>query len=241
MLYSWAALALCVFPNSHCAVVLLVVFLAMSVDKLTEVRSADEKSAEEDEKKEKKRQMKQQHITDLQNNDFHANRRTILKAMRFNSAENNAEMVQRYKRSLKLSLPGKDLSSSSSSTPAVSRETSRSPSGSPIKKKASVKLRNPLRLMKQRSGFFDEQNLRRINLEIDSESTGTTVLPSRQSSVEKPHKKVLKKLSLDSVPKYDDQPFSPTSYARTQSSPADSPSIPNGMYMYVCRATFCLC
>lgn len=224
---------LAVLPNNYLVtVVLLVVFLAMSVDKLSEVRSADEESAVENEKMEKQRKEKQQYINDLQN-DSHLKRRTIRMAMKFNSAENRAIKPHKInKHSLKLSLHGVDLTSSSSnrSTPTrspTSRATSRSPSGSPVKKKVSVKLRNPLRLMKQRSGFFDQQKLRRV--ETDSgDSSAANTLPRRHPSIEKPHKNVLKKLSLDSkIPESDPEvPFSPISYTRTQSSPADSPLCP---------------
>ncbi len=195
----------------------------MSVDKLSEVRGAESESAKEDEMNEKKRKEKQQYIDDLQNQS-HLNRRAIRRAMRFNFAENTA---LHKKRPLKFLRRGNEFSPSSSnySTPPESREASQSPS--PRKAKTSVKLRNPLRLMKQRSDFFDKQKLRRLELEVEESST-TTASPNRQSSIEKPKNKFLKKLSLDSVSRFpeagvEDLPFSPVSYTRTQSSPADSP------------------
>ncbi len=218
----------------------------MSVDKLSEVRSLESDSAEEQQKKEKQRNKTKQYISDLKKEPV-VKRQTIRRASKYISgkfAENITVKQRRRRFTLKFQRNGRELSSSPSDwgSPVESREMSRSPMESPAKKKASVKLRNPLRLMKQRSEFFEQQMLRGLE---PQENPPTK--PQRQPSLEKPHKKFSKNLSLDSAsrgPGSEKPPLSPVSYTRTQSSPADSPLsllvccvcilTVQSMYIYMC-------
>ncbi len=199
----------------------------MSVDKLSEVRSLESDSAEEHQKKEKQRNETKQYISDLKKEPV-VKRQTIRRARKHISgsfAENVTVKQHRRKFSLKFRRNGRELSSSPSDwgSPVESREMSRSPVESPAKKKPSVKPRNPLRLMKQRSEFFEQQKLRGLEPELQEDLSTN---PHRQPSLEKPHKTFTNKLSLDSASHgsgLEEPPLSPIPYTRTQSSPADSP------------------
>lgn len=211
--------------STLCQVILLVVFLAMSVDKLSEVRSLDSDTAEEQEKKDKKRQEAQQHISDLKGKP-QVKRRTIRSAMKYLS-DNTTEPITVKQQKKKMTIQLKQNSSrllspstDSFSTPMESRDVSTSPSESPKKKKLPVKLRNPLRLMKQRSEFFEQQKLRM--LEIGPKETPNS--PVRQTSMEEVQKKLVPKMSLNLL-QTSEQVDGPMPFLRTQSSPADTPMV----------------
>ena len=183
--------------------ILLNVFLAIAVDKLSEVRSLEEDSIEETEKLKERRKEREEQICALKNPDQpQVQRRTIRRVMRY-LAENPSERVRQmhhseaqkkkrkrqaglqrenkrgmslihrdrgsqgeeehYRRSI--SAPGvTDLS------PAHGREDSVSPPPAPGAGKtatvtfrsdtATPKQRNPLRLMKRRSDYFELQKMR---------------------------------------------------------------------------------
>ena len=241
-------------------VILLSVFLALSVDKLTEIRQLEANTAEQTERTEKRRNEKKQQI-----HDFHSTaeprvrRRTIRRAMQFlsDNPEGRARQLQDSRKNWKqLSLPVEKLREArfhhrstnddgyssrgvlrSTSAPAadvgsISQETDMEKDVFSSSSQERPKLRNPLRLMRKRSGFFEKQKLRLMGLPSNTESPSSTAThPAetlRSSSFETVHTKLHPKLSLDSAgehlnnEKLESEHCS-SLYERTQSCPADSP------------------
>ena len=203
----------------------------MSVDKLSEVRSLRLDSAEQQEKTEKQRKEKKQHLSELKKDEEEpiVRRRTVRRAMRYISVTGNEphSVKQQKKRkvfSLRLKGGGDDTRNlRSSSTPhsdsiASPAEGSGLSSQSESPDKGKVKLRNPLRLMTRQKSEFFEQQRRRVGA-IDSHAGA--------GKLERQHKRVATNLSLDSSHKVSEteDPTSPTSYERSQSSPADTPFV----------------
>ena len=181
---------------------LVSIFLAISVDKLSEVRSLEEDTMEETEKLLERRREREEQICALKNpNEPQIQRRTIRRVMRY-LADNPAERVkqlhlveaQRRKRkgplTFRLDLkrgsslinpPGSAIdpdryrrsTSDSAVTPSVTekeRESVAASGTSGAVGETSVvsqppgvsirKQRNPLRLMKRTSGYFERQKMR---------------------------------------------------------------------------------
>ena len=182
---------------------MISVFLAIAVDKLSEVRSLEEDTIEETEKMLERRKEREEQISALKNpNAPQVQRRTIRRVMRYladNPSERVNQMKQRKKKQLAFQL---DLKRGSSliNPPAAgyaSRRTSGSyrrstsapinsevntsvtgsesesvpPSSASAHGKTSIvsqtsspastpRQRNPLRLMKRRSDYFDKQKMR---------------------------------------------------------------------------------
>ena len=195
------------------------------------MRSLRLDSAEQQEKTEKQRKEKKQHLSELKKDEEEpiVRRRTVRRAMRYISvtgSEPHSVKQQKKRKVFSLRLKGggedtRNLRSSSTphsdsiSSPAEGSEmSSSSQSESPDKRK--VKLRNPLRLMTRQKSEFFEQQRRRVGA-IDSHAGA--------GKLERQHKRVATNLSLDSSRKVSetDYPQSPTSYERSQSSPADTP------------------
>lgn len=251
-------------------VILLSVFLALSVDKLTEVRQLEANTAEETEKTEKRRNEKKQQIHDFRSTaEPRVRRKTIRRAMQFlsDNPEDRARQLQESRKKWnsrkQLSLPeerlreaglhrstkddnysGRGVLRSVSTPPAViPQETdiekgifssggqakeSPPPHESGMVPEETPKLRNPLRLMRKRSEFFEKQKLRiagSYTTDYEQSAIPTPVETHRSSSLEPVHKQLEQKYSLDCAgEQLDSEPDQhPSLFERTQSCPADSP------------------
>lgn len=210
---------------------LLSLCLAVSVDKLSEVRSLRSDSAEQQEKTEKQRNERKQHISELKK-EPQVKRRTLRLAMKYvtgTSVEPSSVKQQKKKRGFSLRLRGSSSDTWDSKSSASPRSesigspiegselSSSSQNESPIKR--SKKRPNPLRLVKrQKSEFFEQQKSRVAAIDSHAGTGG-------ESSLKGPHKKVSANLSFDSAQEqYDIGQSSPSPYTRSQSSPADTPS-----------------
>ena len=232
----WFAIS---FNYHHSKVVLVSVFLAIAVDKLSEVRSLEEDTMEETEKLRERRKEREEQISALKNpNQPQIQRRTIRRVMRY-LADNPAERLKQIhnveaqrkkkrkqlnfdlnKRGTSLINPPGSTFSGHSSEPLYRRSVSDSAANTPVALKeieaesehvhisaksdapvtgsgsgrpsvislassvsSGPKQRNPLRLMKRRSDYFDRQKMRLGGWPTNSSGAQST-LSSFASSIE---------------------------------------------------------
>lgn len=161
-------------------VVLVQVFLALAVGKLSEVRALEEDTVKETEMRDEIRKAREEQIHALKNpEEPQVRRRTLRSAIRFyvdNPSQRTGAIPKRYWRQVSQPVPRKDaarkISSESPrgaylrsvSAPSVTSQVNEGEVGNtdgaeaaPVQRR---KLSNPLRLIKRRSDYFDQQKVR---------------------------------------------------------------------------------
>ena len=253
-------------------------FLAIAVDKLSEVRSLEEDTMEETEKLLERRKEREEQISALKNpNEPQVQRRTIRRVMRY-LADNPAERLkqleaQRKKKRRQLPFqldikrgtsminpPDSILSGHSSEqsyhrstsdsavaiTPIAQKETeavSISPSGVPVPGPGSgrqsivslsstvssaPKQRNPLRLMKRRSDYFDKQKMRLGGWPASSESQSArssfaSVASQASGSIDRRTSRGQATVSVDEDSVFDGDTETPSKFTERHLSVASTP------------------
>ena len=252
------------------SVVLVTIFLAIVVDKLSEVRSVEEDCAKQNAKRKEERKAREEHINALKVDEPLVRRTTIRRAMKYLSDNPalRARAVQEPGRKLwqQTSLPADKVKRTSLfhptsdkqfkttrtmsvpliKTPVRLREEAGMQSGGTGQTVRSRRQRNPLRLIRPTSGYFDMQNKRGSSLiasipphtksitrentatvSTNQESSAASVFvfpPSFDHKKEVLHSTTSTPASADVVSSSKAPQKRNLSYERTQSLPAETPS-----------------
>ena len=263
---------LCLTSLNYFSVVLVTIFLAIVVDKLSEVRSFEEDCAKQNAKRKEERRAREEHINALKVDEPQVRRTTIRRAMKYLSDNPTvrARAVQEPGRKLwqQTSLPAGSVSKKGSSlfqphstkppktvrtmsvplidTPIRLREEPDVQSGDTGQIVHPRRQRNPLRLIRPTSDYFEMQNMRRkggssVIASIPPHTKSTTrenttaVSTNQQSSAasvfvfppsveEAQHSATFTPASAGVVPSFKAPQKMDLSYERTQSLPAGTPS-----------------
>ena len=245
---------------------MVTIFLAIVVDKLSEVRSLEEDCANQNAKRKEERKAREEHINALKVDEPQVRRTTIRRAMKYLSDNPTirARAVQEPGRKLwqQTSLPAGNMSIKRSSlfqphsnkppktvrtmsvplidTPIRLREEPGMQSGDTGQTVHPRRQRNPLRLIRPTSGYFEMQNMRRkggssVIASIPPRTKSTAVSTSQQSSAasvfvfppsveEVQHSATSTPVSAGVIPSSRAPKKMDLSYERTQSLPAGTPS-----------------
>ena len=230
------------------------IFLAIAVEKLSEVRSLEEDSVEQTEKTHELRKTREERLHALKNtSEPQVHRRTLRRVLNFYSgapSQRRKPMDQsQVSQWRQLSLPvermlrrGTSLYQAPDSTkspPGVYERSVSTPDTS-----VSPKLQNPLRLVKRRSAYLDEQKARlgagpaRGTSQTSSRTTESPASPASSFAKDSifrfpdsatPDTHLRRKLSSPGTPAtvmHRTSPLLP--YERTQSFPGGSPASSSG-------------
>ena len=249
------------------SVVLVSIFLAIVVDKLSEVRSVEEDSAKQNAKRKEERKAREEHINALKVDEPQVRRTTIRRAMKYLSDNPalRARAVQEPERKLwqQTSLPADKVKRTSLfnptsdkqfktirtmsvpliKTPVRLREEPGMQSGDTGQTVHSRRQRNPLRLIRPTSGYFEmrreggsaaipphaksttRENTATVSTNQESSAASVFVFPpSFDHKKEVLHSTTPTPVSADVVSSSKAPQERNLSYERTQSLPAGTPS-----------------